>query len=79
MTDPDPSKHDGRLDTMLPGIPLGAKAALLAGLAGGLFGAIVMSYVDSGRQYQVLAVGIAIGSITALVLMARHWLRQRDS
>lgn len=79
MTDPDPPNHDGRLDTMLPGIPLGAKAALLAGLAGGLFGAIVMSYVDSARQYQVLVVGIAIGAITALVLMARHWLRQRDS
>ena len=79
MTDSDPPKHDGRLDTMLPGIPLGAKAALLAGLAGGLFGAIVMSYVDSARQYQVLVVGIAIGAITALVLMARHWLRQRDS
>jgi len=78
MTDPDPPNHDGRLDTMLPGIPLGAKAALLAGLAGGLFGAIVMSYVDSARQFQVLAVGIAIGSIAALVLMARHWLRQRD-
>jgi hypothetical protein len=72
MTEPDQPKHDGRLDTMLPGVSVGAKVALLAGLAGGLFAAIVMSYVDDTRQYQALAAGILLGAIGALVLTLRR-------
>ncbi|TXG82254.1 MAG: hypothetical protein E6R14_06910 [Thermomicrobiales bacterium] len=79
MTDSEPPKHDGRLDTMLPGVPLAAKVALLAGLAGGLFAAIVMSYVDNTRQYQVLIAGIALGALVALMLAVRQWRRYRDS
>ena len=48
---------------MLPGVSVAAKVALLAGLAGGLFAAIVMSYVDNTRQYQALAAGILLGAI----------------
>ncbi len=72
MTEPEPPEHDGRLDTMFPGVPIGAKIALLAGLAGGLFGAIVMSYIDNTRQYQVLVAGILLGGITALALTFRN-------
>ena len=79
MTEPDQPKHDGRLDTMLPGVPLAAKVALLAGLAGGLFAAIVMSYVDNTRQNQALAAGILLGAIAAIVLILRSRRRYRDS
>ena len=72
MTDPEPPQHDGRLNTMLPGVPLAAKVALLAGLAGGLFAAIVMSYVDDTRQYQALAAGVLLGGIAAVVLTLRR-------
>ena len=79
MTEPDQPRHDGRLDTMLPGVSLGAKAALLAGLAGGLFAAIILSYVDNTRQYQALAAGFILGIIGALVLTVRSRRRYRDS
>ena len=79
MTDPEPPPHEGRLDTMLPGIPIAAKVALLAGLAGGLFAAIVMSYVDNTRQYHALATGVILGAIAALVLALRSMLRNRHS
>jgi hypothetical protein len=72
MTESDPPSHDGLLDTMLPGVPLGAKVALLAGLAGGLFAAIIASYVDNARQFQALAAGILIGAIAAIALTIRH-------
>lgn len=71
MTDSEPPRHDGRLDTMLPGVPLAAKVALLAGLAGGLFAAIVMSYVDNRYQYHVLVAGILLGAVAAGVLTLR--------
>lgn len=74
-----PPPHDGRLDTMLPGVPLAAKVALLAGLAGGLFAAIVTSYVDNRYQYQVLAAGIGLGTIAAVVLTLRSQLQKRRS
>ncbi len=79
MTDPDRPRHDGRLDSMAPGIPVAAKVALLAGLAGGLFAAIVMSYVESSRQYQVLAAGILAGAIGAVVLTLRNRRSDRNS
>ena len=77
MTDSDPPQHDGRLDTMLPGVSVAAKVALLAGLAGGLFAAIVMSYVDNTRQYQALAAGILLGAIGAIALTIRSWRANR--
>lgn len=72
MTEPEPPEHEGRMDTMLPGVPLGAKVALLAGLAGGLFAAIIMSYIDNTRQYQALAAGVLLGLVAAVVLTARN-------
>ncbi len=72
MTDSDQPQHDGRLDTMLPGVSVAAKIALLAGLAGGLFAAIVTSYVDNRWQYQALAAGLLLGAIAALVLTIRN-------
>ena len=72
MTEPDPSLHDGRMDTLAPGVPLAAKAALLAGLAGGLFAAIVMSYVDNRYQYHVLAAGLVLGAVAAILLTLRE-------
>lgn len=78
MTDPDQARHDGRMDTMLPGMPLAAKAALLAGLAGGLFVAIVYSYVDNTRQYQALAAGLILGAVAALLLTVRSRRNHRD-
>lgn len=79
MTEPDQPRHDGRLDTMLPGVPLAAKAALLAGLAGGLFAAIVVSYVDNTRQFHALVAGILIGAIAALILTVRAFRTHRSS
>jgi hypothetical protein len=79
MTEPDQTKHDGRLDTMLPGVSVGAKVALLAGLAGGLFAAIVVSYVDNTRQYQALAAGLLLGAVGAIALTLRERRRPRDS
>jgi hypothetical protein len=79
MTEPDQTKHDGRLDTMLPGVSVGAKVALLAGLAGGLFAAIVVSYVDNTRQYQALAAGLLLGAVSAIALTLRERRRHRDS
>jgi ABC-type Mn2+/Zn2+ transport system permease subunit len=77
MTEPDQPKHDGRLDTILPGVSVGAKVALLAGLAGGLFAAIVVSYVDNTRQYQALAAGILLGVVGAIGLTLRSRSRNR--
>lgn len=79
MTEPDPTPHDGRLDTMLPGVPIGAKVALLAGTAGGLFAAIVASYVDSSRQFDALGAGILLGAIGALVIVLRSRRAHRKS
>ena len=79
MTDPGQPNHDGRLDTMLPGVSVAAKVALLAGLAGGLFAAIVMSYVENTRQYQALAAGILLGAIAAIVLTLRSRRKYHDS
>ncbi len=80
MTDSDQSPHDGRLDTMLPGVSVAAKVALLAGLAGGLFAAIVVSYVDNTRQYHALAAGILLGAIAAIAITLHRWrTTSRDS
>ncbi len=79
MTDSDQPQHDGRLDTMLPGVSIAAKVALLAGLAGGLFASIVMSYVDNRWQYQALAAGILLGAIAALALTIRNRSKERQS
>jgi membrane associated rhomboid family serine protease len=79
MTDPDQPRRDGRLETMAPGVPVAAKVALLAGLAGGLFAAIVTSYVDNSRQFQVLAAGILAGAIGAVVLTLRKRRLDRNS
>ncbi len=79
MTDSDPTEHDGRLDTMLPGVPLAAKVALLAGLAGGLFAAIVTSYVDNRYQNQVLVAGIVLGALVALLITVQSRIRNRKS
>ncbi len=79
MTDPDQPQHDGRLDTMLPGVSIAAKVALLAGLAGGLFASIVMSYVDNRWQYEAMAAGILLGAIAALALTIRNRSKYRES
>ena len=79
MTDSEPPKHDSRLDTMLPGVPIGAKVALLAGLAGGLFAAIIMSYIDTTREYQALGAGILIGALAAIVLTLRSHRRAKPN
>jgi hypothetical protein len=79
MTEPEQPKHDGRLDTMLPSVPLAAKATLLAGLAGGLFAAIVVSYVDNTLQYHALVAGILIGAIAALIVTVRTFRAHRPS
>jgi hypothetical protein len=70
MTDPGPER-ESRMETLLPGVPVQAKIALLLGLAGGLFAAIVLSYTDADRQYVGLGIGIAVGIIAALVLSWR--------
>ena len=48
------------------------RSALLAGLAGGLFAAIVMSYIDNRYQYHVLAAGLLIGLLGAILLTLRE-------
>jgi hypothetical protein len=70
MTDPGPER-ESRMETLLPGVPVQAKIALLLGVAGGLFAAIVLSYTDADRQYVGLGIGIAVGIIAALVLSWR--------
>jgi hypothetical protein len=79
MTNPNRPRHDGRLDSLAAGIPVAAKVALLAGLAGGLFAAIVASYVEGSRQYQVLAAGILTGAIAAVALTLRNRRQDRNS
>jgi hypothetical protein len=59
------------MESLLPGVPVQAKIALLLGLAGGLFAAIVLSYVDADRQYLGLGIGIALGLGAALYLTWR--------
>lgn len=79
MTEREPPTHDGRLDTMLPGVPVGAKIALLLGMAGGLFAAIVMSYVDNTLQYHALGAGILLGAAVALLITLRSRREHEDS
>lgn len=64
--------REGRFENFAPGIPVSAKAALLFGVAGGLFLAIVLSYSNPGRQYAGLALGIALGVLGALALTLRN-------
>ena len=66
------------MESLLPGVPLQAKVALLLGLAGGLFTAIVLSYVDADRQYPGLGAGVALGAAAALFLTWRARRTARD-
>lgn len=66
------------MESLLPGLPVEAKAALLAGLAGGLFAAIVFSYAAPDWQYRALAIGIGVGMAGALALWLRS-IRTRKS
>ena len=63
------------METMLPGMPVAARVALYIGLAGGLFAAIVLSYVNADWQYRALVLGIMIGAVTAAVLTFRSRMR----
>ena len=67
----------GRLDHLAPGIPVAAKAAVLLGVAGGLFLAIVLSYANPDRQYAGLALGVVLGILGALVLTVRNKRKSR--
>jgi hypothetical protein len=67
------------MESLLPGVPLQAKIALLLGTAGGLFAAIVLSYTDADRQYLGLGFGIALGTVAALFLSLRARRAKRDS
>ena len=75
MIDPDPER-ESRMETLVPGVPIQAKIALLLGVAGGLFAAIVLSYTDADRQYLGLGAGIALGLIAAIWLT---WRARRAS
>lgn len=76
MTQPDPERPS-RMENLLPGVPLGSKVALMLGVAGGLFAAIVISYTDPDRQFQALGVGITVGAIAAIALWLRSFLHAR--
>lgn len=79
MSEQEHNHHDGRLDTMLPGVPISAKVCLLAGAAGGLFAAIVFSYVDDSWQYHALAAGLFLGGLGALIMTLRNRHAYHDS
>jgi hypothetical protein len=68
----EPSRQrESRMESLAPGIPVGAKVALLLGLAGGLFLAIILSYTDPDAQYLGLGIGIGLGLVAALVVLIR--------
>lgn len=67
------------MESLVPGVPVEAKIALLLGLAGGLFAAIVVSYADPERQYLALGIGIVTGIVVAIVLTGRSIRNSRSS
>lgn len=71
--------HAGRMDDLASGVPLVAKLFLLAGLAGGLFLAIVLSYTNPDRQIAGLAISIGVGIVGALLVTIRKKRKQHDS
>jgi hypothetical protein len=78
MTDPAP-RPDGRLDNLAPGIPVAAKIALLLGLAGGLFLAIVLSYAQPDWQNWGLGLGVVLGLAGAILLSVRSRTGNRNA
>lgn len=67
------------MESLVPGVPVEAKIALLLGLAGGLFAAIVVSYTDPDRQYLALGIGIVAGIVVAIALTGRSIRNSRST
>jgi hypothetical protein len=79
VNDQPPSQREGRLDNLAPGVPVGAKIALLLGLAGGLFVTIILSYADPERELWGIGIGIALGILAAIMLAVRSRRQDRHS